>query len=59
MVRQSLLCLCYVTLSHCAAVAGVAAVVAALPRLSVPFLSAEIKHKFSFNIVITNIFKDA
>ena len=34
-----------------------AAAVAVLSRLSVPFLCAEIKHKLSFNITITNTFK--
>ena len=35
-----------------------ASAVAALPRLGVPFLYAEIKHKLSFNIVITNTLKE-
>ena len=40
-----------------AAAAAAAAAGAVLPRLSVPFLCAEIKHKLSFNITITNTFK--
>ena len=39
---------------------GAAVVVAvALGQLNAPFLCAEIKHRLSFNIAITNIFKDA
>ena len=39
------------------AAAADAAAGAVLPRLSVPFLCAEIKHKLSFNITITITFK--
>ena len=37
------------------AVGAAAVVAAALAQLSVPFRCAEIKHKLSFNIAITNI----
>ena len=39
------------------AVAAVAAAAVVLGQLCVPFLCAEIKHKYFFNIAITNILK--
>ena len=39
------------------AVAAVVAAAVVLGQLCVPFLCAEIKHKYFFNIAITNIFK--